>query len=129
MPSSADERGLDGATGRATTGRKTPTRRKHMTRAERRAANDPPPRYICPCCDYVTLAERGRCLICPICFWEDEDVYHDTDMEEPSAANHGLALSDARRSFQRIGAYEPSMVKHVLPAEKRSEYLHFPRQD
>ena len=34
--------------------------------------DDPAPREICPCCDYLSLPERGNDLICPICFWEDD---------------------------------------------------------
>jgi len=33
---------------------------------------DPTPRHLCPCCDYVRLAERSNYLICPVCFWEDD---------------------------------------------------------
>ncbi|WP_328859368.1 CPCC family cysteine-rich protein [Streptomyces sp. NBC_00306] len=28
--------------------------------------------YWCPCCGYVTLAERGSHEICAVCFWEDD---------------------------------------------------------
>lgn len=104
-------------------------RRKAMTRAVRRRARNPEPRHACPCCDYVTLAERGTYLICPVCFWEDEDVFHDTDMEEPSAANHGLALSDARRNFHDLGACDASMLKNVLSPDQRSAYRHIPRKE
>ncbi len=33
---------------------------------------DPTPRHQCPCCDYISLPERGNYLICRICFWEDD---------------------------------------------------------
>ena len=35
-------------------------------------SKEPSPKHACPCCDYVTLAERRVYLICPICFWEDD---------------------------------------------------------
>lgn len=124
MPSSADEHGPDGADGQTAAVRNLPTRRKRMTRAGRRAARNPPPRFACPCCDYITLAERGRHLICPICFWEDEDVLYDTNHLEPSAANHGLAMTDARRNFRRFGACDASMLKNVLPEANRSAFRH-----
>ncbi|WP_081310454.1 CPCC family cysteine-rich protein [Pseudoalteromonas luteoviolacea] len=32
----------------------------------------------CPCCDYYSLTERGKCLVCPVCFWEDDEVDPDS---------------------------------------------------
>ncbi|WP_170340118.1 CPCC family cysteine-rich protein [Ruegeria arenilitoris] len=85
-----------------------------------------PPQFICPCCGYVTLAERGAYLICAICFWEDEDILYDKNPREPSAANHGLTLAEARENFRAIGACEAAMLPHVLPEEQRAAYLHVP---
>ncbi len=33
-------------------------------------------RYACPCCGYLTLTEKppGTFAICPVCFWEDDEV-------------------------------------------------------
>src|SRR6266498_5684205 len=47
---------------------------------------DKTPRHQCPCCDYVSLPERGQYLICHVCFWEDDglDVDQlDTHWSEP----------------------------------------------
>lgn len=99
--------------------------RKSMTRAERRKARNPDPRFACPCCDYVTLVHRYRYEICEICFWEDEHVLSDI---EPSAANHGFNLKVARRNFRKIGACDPKMLPHVLPEDAQAAYAHCPRQ-
>lgn len=106
-------------------------KRRHMTRAERRAERERmfAPRHACPCCAYVTLAERGRYEICPICFWEDEDHWMDDEPNQSSAANHGLTLNDARRNFAKIGACDPKMLQHVLPPDQRSAFRHQPRQE
>ena len=83
---------------------------------------DPTPRHECPCCDYVSLAERGNFLICPICFWEDDG----SDLDEEPGGN-GVTLREARANFRQIGACEPKMLKHVLPVEARRQYVYKPR--
>ena len=89
----------------------------------------PEPHFACPCCNYVTLSERGKYLICPICFWEDEDVYYDTNPREPSAANHGLTLTEGRDNFRTIGACEGRDAA-ACPARGRPRELSpFPSQD
>jgi hypothetical protein len=87
---------------------------------------DPTPRHPCPCCDYVTLPERGNYLICPVCFWEDDGV----DIDEPGAysgPNH-MTLQKGRENFRRFGACAKAMVKNVLPAEGRARFRYEPRQ-
>ena len=64
--------------------------------------------------------------ICPICFWEDEDVYYHIDPNEPSMANHGFTLADGRKNFATIGACDPNMLPHVLPEDERAKFLYFP---
>lgn len=126
---SADDHRANGADDWASSEHKRPSRGKRLTRAERRAARNPPPRWACPCCDDVTLAERGRHLICPICYREDEDVFYDADTLEPSAANHGLTHPGARGNFCHIGACEASMPKNVLANDKRAAILYMPRDE
>lgn len=94
-----------------------------------RRGTRPEPHFVCPCCDYVTLSERGMYLICPICFGEDEDIHYDTNPREPSAANHGLTLAEGRDNFRTIGACAAAMLPHVLPEEDRAAYLYFPLKD
>jgi hypothetical protein len=82
---------------------------------------DPTPRHQCPCCDFVTLPERGNYLICPICFWEDDGQDVDA-LDETSGPNHGMTLREARINFKQFGACEESMIKNVLPIEDRSRF-------
>jgi hypothetical protein len=87
--------------------------------------SDPTPRELCPCCDYVSLAERGNYLICPVCFWEDDGVDVDR-LDDPSGPNH-MTLREGRANFARIGACDEKSVGHVCPAEERTRYEHWPR--
>ncbi len=74
---------------------------------------DPTPMHQCPCCDYVTLPERGNYLICPVCFWEDDGTDLDA-LDEPSEANHGITLRLGRANFKQFGACEETMVENVV---------------
>jgi len=52
----------------------------------------------CPCCGYLTLRERGGFEICPVCFWQDDDV-------AAGRESHNLvSLVQARQEFKAIGA-------------------------
>jgi hypothetical protein len=67
----------------------------------------------CPCCKYLTLHERGRHEICPVCFWEDDgqdDVDADVDRGGP---NRALSLSQARQNYQAFGVSDRSFLHHV----------------
>ena len=70
--------------------------------------------YKCRCCGYYTLPERTFGDICPVCFWEEDTL---KDQDEPSAANHGLSLSQARENFRTIGACEMGCLKFVRKPE------------
>jgi hypothetical protein len=83
---------------------------------------DPTPRHQCPCCDYVSLPERGNYLICKICFWEDDGQDLD-QLDEESGPNHGMTLRQGRTNFQAFGACERTMLKHVLPVSEREQYV------
>jgi hypothetical protein len=82
---------------------------------------DPEPREQCPCCDYISLPERGNFLICPICFWEDDGQDVD-ELDAPSAPNHGITLREGRANFEKFGACEKEMLEHVIPAEERKNF-------
>jgi hypothetical protein len=79
------------------------------------------PTEQCPCCDYITLAERGHYSICPICFWEDDGLDID-QLDRPSSPNHGITLREARANFAQFGACELIMVKHVISVEERKKF-------
>ena len=87
---------------------------------------DPTPRHLCPCCDHVSLPERGNYLICPVCFWEDDGQDLD-QLDVPSGPNHGITLRQGRANFLEFGACEEAMVEHVCSANKRKSFTHNPR--
>ena len=87
---------------------------------------DPTPREQCPCCDYISLAERGNYLICKVCFWEDDGQDID-EIDEESAPNHFITLRQGRKNFKEFGACEKEMLEHVLPPEEREIFDYRPR--
>jgi len=90
------------------------------------APEDPTPREQCPCCDYISLPERGNYLICPICFWEDDGQDID-ELNVSSSPNHGITLKQGRENFRNLGACEAEMVKHVISESNRKHYEYKPR--
>lgn len=81
---------------------------------------DPTPREQCPCCGYVSLAERGMSLICLICFWED-DAFVGNRLDRHSLCNN-MTLRQARSNFGEIGACDRRMLANVLSAPERARY-------
>ena len=85
---------------------------------------DQTPREQCPCCDYVTLPERGMSLICPICYWE-EDTFVGHDLDELSCCNH-MNLRQAKANFAAFGACNCEMLKHVVAVADRIRFARLP---
>ncbi|MFF4835649.1 CPCC family cysteine-rich protein [Streptomyces sp. NPDC001315] len=76
--------------------------------------------YRCPCCGFITLAERGAYEICHVCFWEDDGQDEHDAAEIRGGPNRGLSLREARRNFQEIGACDERSTRSVrapLPHE------------
>lgn len=86
------------------------------------------PREQCPCCDYISLPERGSYLICPICFWEDDGLDVD-NLDIGSAPNKGISLREARKNFNEFGACEESMIKNTITTKERAYYEYKTRGD
>ncbi len=61
-------------------------------------------RYPCLCCGFKTLSEAppGTFAVCPVCFWEDDDV----QARDPSFAGgaNKISLDEARANFRSFGA-------------------------
>jgi hypothetical protein len=71
--------------------------------------------YLCPCCGYLTLPERGGYDICPVCFWEDDGQdEHDADTVRGGPNSH-LSLNRARKNYFGIGACEERFLENVRP--------------
>ena len=78
-------------------------------------------RFACPCCGYLTLDEEppGTYDICPVCWWEDDNLQFD-DPTLRGGANE-LSLNEARANFARMGAAEPSAVERRLVRRPRPD--------
>jgi Cysteine-rich CPCC len=63
-------------------------------------------RYPCVCCGFLTLDERppGTFEICPVCWWEDDNVQAN-DVEFAGGAN-AICLREAQENFRAFGAAE-----------------------
>jgi hypothetical protein len=79
---------------------------------------DPTPREQCPCCGYISLAERGQFLICTVCWWEDDPFIGD-ELSLHSGPNH-MTLAEGRGNFARFGISDPTMLDRVHPTQRPS---------
>ena len=74
----------------------------------------------CSCCDYYSLAERSKCLICPACYWEDDcDNPNAPKWDDQSDLNKGLTLREARNNFIKYGASSVEWIGIVISKEER----------
>jgi hypothetical protein len=77
---------------------------------------------VCPCCDYLTLTERGQYEICEVCFWEDDG----TQSPDGYSAPNRLFLVMGQENFLKLGAcdeFAVSMVKKDAKSRyKKQDY-------
>jgi hypothetical protein len=78
-------------------------------------------KYTCPCCGYKTLDEKppGTFKICPICFWEDDNVQFD-DPDYAGGANK-ISLRKAQQNFIEISASEKRFLHNVRALNSTDE--------
>lgn len=70
-------------------------------------------RYPCPCCGFLTLSEGSYDTfeICPVCYWEDDNVqYNNPDFK--GGANEE-SLNEARENYKKFGASSKRYLKNV----------------
>lgn len=79
---------------------------------------DPRPREACPCCGYVTLAERGTSQICRVCFWEDDAFLRDA--HHAYSLPNRMTLAEARTNFATLGACDARALRNILPFDARA---------
>lgn len=77
-------------------------------------------KYQCPCCGCYTYDEEpsGTGYICPVCYWEDDNVQQ-KDSTFAGGANF-VCLDEARANYIKMGACESRYVDKVrkaLPTE------------
>jgi hypothetical protein len=72
-------------------------------------------RYPCPCCGNLTLDEEppGTYDICPVCYWEDDNVQY--DYPDMRGGANPMSLNEAKASYRAIGVISPEWKKHVRP--------------
>lgn len=70
-------------------------------------------KYKCPCCGYFTLSEEppGTFEICPVCYWEDDNVQFN-DPTYPNGANE-ICLEDAKKNYLEYGAISKEFMKRT----------------
>ena len=70
-------------------------------------------KYTCPCCGFKTLDNEppGSFDICPICFWEDDNIQFD-DPDYHGGANK-VSLRQAQKNYLQLGACEREMLLYV----------------
>lgn len=79
-------------------------------------------KYGCLCCGNMTLETRYEYDICPVCFWEDDEVQGE-DPDFSGGANDP-SLNEARKNYNEFGACERRFLKQVREpkeAEKPNE--------
>ncbi|WP_170565665.1 CPCC family cysteine-rich protein [Ruegeria atlantica] len=69
--------------------------------------------YPCACCGFLTRSEKyyGSFDICPICYWEDDNLQADDPTFE--GGSNTISLLEARENFLKIGAIKPEYVKLI----------------
>ena len=61
--------------------------------------------FPCPCCGHLTFAEQpGSYDICPVCFWEDDNVQ--LRWPDSSGGANTPSLIEAQRNYADFGAME-----------------------
>ena len=73
-------------------------------------------KYTCPCCGYKTLQSEHEYDICPICFWEDDDIQFD-DVDFAGGAND-VSLRQAQKNYSEFSACQKDMIKYVRKPNK-----------
>ena len=68
--------------------------------------------HTCPCCGYKTLEESpGNFEICPICYWEDDNIQLNDPHYEGGA--NKVSLYQAQKNFLSFGASDESYINSV----------------
>ena len=79
-------------------------------------------KYRCPCCGYLTLDdEPGHFDICPVCFWEDDNLQADDPYYE--GGPNGISLNQARENYKKFGACEECSLGSVRPPTEEEKNI------
>ena len=86
--------------------------RHALTAMRRLLAAVPAHRFTCPCCGHIVFDEPpGSYEICPVCFWEDDEV----QLRHPNMGGgaNKPSLIEAQANYRTMGAIEARFVQHV----------------
>ncbi len=75
-------------------------------------------KFKCSCCNNFTLESKppGTFEICPVCYWEDDNVqFEDPDYE--GGANE-VSLNRARENYIKTGVSSEKYLKYKAGTEK-----------
>jgi hypothetical protein len=79
-------------------------------------------KYKCPCCGYYTLDYGpGHFDICPVCYWEDDNIQAD-DPTYWGGANV-ISLNEARENYKKFGASEECFLDSVRPPTEEEKII------
>jgi len=71
-------------------------------------------KYPCPCCGYLALDdEPGSFEICPVCYWEDDNIQRNNPIYKGGA--NDISLNEARENYKKIGAISEEYSDSVRP--------------
>jgi len=75
-------------------------------------------KYKCVCCGNRTLSSEppGTFEICPVCYWEDDNVQFDNPDYEGGA--NDISLNKARENYKRIGSISADCLGYVRKASE-----------
>ena len=78
-------------------------------------------KHRCPCCDNFTFSESlgGTFEICPVCYWEDDNVQLSDPTFEGGA--NPESLNQARANYRAFGAVRKTVLEYVRPATQREK--------
>jgi len=76
-------------------------------------------KYTCPCCEYRTLDSGPGCFdICPVCYWEDDNLQRNNP--DYTGGANDISLNNARENYKKLGAISQeylNIVRYPLPEE------------
>ena len=74
--------------------------------------------YPCACCGFLTMSEasHGTFEICPVCYWEDDELQFN-NIDYRGGANEE-SLRQARINFAEFGASSKEFIRSVRPPQQ-----------
>jgi hypothetical protein len=70
-------------------------------------------KFLCPCCEHLTYNSEppGTFEVCPVCYWEDDNVQYENPSFDGGANN--VSLIKAKSNYKSFGAIEEKFINDV----------------